>query len=87
MVFLPEAADYIGESKAQSVELAERIGGDTISKYRTLAKSLGVWLSVGGFHQKVVNNVMFFLSPNQDLWDYHLNTLFIKHFNSQKSKI
>ena len=60
MVFLPEAADYIGESKAQSVELAERIEGDTIAKYRTLAKSLGVWLSVGGFHQKVLNNVMFF---------------------------
>lgn len=53
MIFLPEAADYIGESKSQSIELAETLEGETISKYRELAQRESVWLSVGGFHQKV----------------------------------
>lgn len=53
MVFLPEAVDYIGESKQQSIEMAEDLNGTTISKYRDLAKQLGIWLSIGGFHQKV----------------------------------
>ncbi|XP_048741838.2 nitrilase and fragile histidine triad fusion protein NitFhit-like [Ostrea edulis] len=52
MIFLPEAADYIGESKSQSIELAETLEGETISKYRELAQRESVWLSVGGFHQK-----------------------------------
>lgn len=53
MVFLPEAVDYIGESKQQSIDMAEDLNGKTISKYQDLAKQLGVWISVGGFHQKV----------------------------------
>ena len=53
MVFLPEACDYIGESKQQSMEMAESIEGEIITAYRKLAKDLDVWLSVGGFHQKV----------------------------------
>ncbi|CAG2256040.1 NIT1 [Mytilus edulis] len=53
MVFLPEAVDYIGESKQQSIDMAEDLNGITISKYQDLAKQLGVWISVGGFHQKV----------------------------------
>jgi hypothetical protein len=52
MVFLPEAVDYIAESKQQSIEMAEDLSGTTISKYRDLAKQLGIWLSIGGFHQK-----------------------------------
>ncbi|OPL21178.1 nitrilase 1-like, partial [Mytilus galloprovincialis] len=53
MVFLPEAVDYIGESKQQSIDMAEDLNGITTSKYQDLAKQLGVWISVGGFHQKV----------------------------------
>lgn len=53
MVFLPEAVDYIGESKQQSIEMAEYLSGTTISQYRDLAKQNGMWLSIGGFHQKV----------------------------------
>jgi hypothetical protein len=53
MVFLPEACDYIADSKQQSMEFAETLEGETISKYRQLAKELSVWISIGGFHQKV----------------------------------
>ena len=53
MVFLPEACDYIGESKQQSMEMSETMEGETITAYRKLAKDLKLWLSIGGFHQKV----------------------------------
>ncbi|KAK3593021.1 hypothetical protein CHS0354_005384 [Potamilus streckersoni] len=53
MVFLPEACDFIGQSKSDSFAMAEALDGSTISRYKSLAKELGVWLSLGGFHQKV----------------------------------
>ena len=53
MVFLPEACDYIGESKQQSMDMAESVQGEIINEYKKLAKDLDVWLSVGGFHEKV----------------------------------
>lgn len=52
MVFVPEAADYVSESRTQAVELAEPIDGHTVGQYKALAHRLGVWLSVGGFHEK-----------------------------------
>lgn len=58
MVFLPEAADYIAETKAQSIEFAETLEGETICGYRDLAKQEGIWLSLGGFHQKVRNEFL-----------------------------
>lgn len=56
MVFLPEACDYIGESKQQSMDMAESIQGEIINEYKKLAKDLDVWLSVGGFHEKGPEN-------------------------------
>ncbi|KAJ8302149.1 hypothetical protein KUTeg_021136 [Tegillarca granosa] len=52
MVFLPEAADFIGESKKQSNELSESIDGEMINRYKQLAKDQDIWISVGSFHQK-----------------------------------
>lgn len=54
MVFLPECYDFVGESPAQSQELAETIDGDIISQYKKLASHLGLWLSLGGGHEKVI---------------------------------
>lgn len=53
MIFLPESFDYIEEDKAKSLMLAECVDGPLIRNYKTLAKSLDVWLSLGGFHEKV----------------------------------
>lgn len=53
MIFLPESFDYIEEDRAKSLNLAEPIDGSLIKDYKSLAKSLGVWLSLGGFHEKV----------------------------------
>ncbi|XP_060067830.1 deaminated glutathione amidase-like [Ylistrum balloti] len=52
MVFLPEAADFIGESKQRSMEMAESIEGETISNYRKLAQQTSIWISIGGFHEQ-----------------------------------
>lgn len=52
MLFFPEACDYIAESKPQSVEMAETLDGDTMSRFCQAAQEHRLWLSVGGFHQK-----------------------------------
>ncbi|KAK7071244.1 Nitrilase [Halocaridina rubra] len=52
MVFLPEACDYIAETKEDSIKLAESIQGPIVLKYCNLGASLGVWLSLGGLHIK-----------------------------------
>lgn len=40
MVFLPEAFDYIGSSRDETLALAESLTGDTISRYTQLARSV-----------------------------------------------
>ncbi|XP_075049342.1 deaminated glutathione amidase isoform X2 [Mixophyes fleayi] len=55
MVFLPEAFDYIGGSTEETLSLAETIEGDLIQRYSGLARECGVWLSLGGFHEKGAN--------------------------------
>lgn len=52
MVFLPEACDYIGSSTEETLSLAETLQGDLIQRYSRLARDCGVWLSLGGFHEK-----------------------------------
>lgn len=52
MVFLPEACDYIAESKELSVRLAETLDGDLVSRYREVAKQNEMWVSIGGIHLK-----------------------------------
>ena len=50
MVFLPEACDYIGDNKDQTLELAQPIDGDTVAQFRKLAVDNNIWLSLGGVH-------------------------------------
>lgn len=60
MVFLPESFDYIEEDKAKSLEMAESVDGSLINNYKTLAKTLNIWLSLGGFHEKVIIILIFY---------------------------
>lgn len=55
MLFFPEACDYIAESKTQSIEMAESLDGNLMGCFKKAAQEHNLWLSVGGFHQKVVN--------------------------------
>lgn len=52
VVFLPEAFDFIGSSKQETLSLAESLEGDLIMRYAGLARECGVWLSLGGFHER-----------------------------------
>ncbi|XP_030385271.1 nitrilase and fragile histidine triad fusion protein NitFhit [Scaptodrosophila lebanonensis] len=56
MLFLPECCDYVGESRPQTLELAEPLTGPTMSKYRELARSNKLWLSLGGVHELTGDN-------------------------------
>lgn len=51
-VFLPECCDFVGENRQQTLELSLETG-KLISKYRDLAKTAGVWLSLGGLHERI----------------------------------
>jgi len=50
MVFLPEACDFIGETRQQTMELSQPLSGQTVGVLQKLALDNGVWLSVGGVH-------------------------------------
>jgi predicted amidohydrolase len=55
MIFFPEACDYICDNKQDIVKHSEPIlGGETVGRYRELAAKYGVWLSMGGVHEKVL---------------------------------
>ncbi|CAB3233801.1 unnamed protein product [Arctia plantaginis] len=57
MLFFPEACDFICENKQDVFNNAEPIkGGFTVGKYRELAATHKVWLSMGGIHEKDEKN-------------------------------
>uniref|UniRef100_A0A914KGB6 CN hydrolase domain-containing protein n=1 Tax=Meloidogyne incognita TaxID=6306 RepID=A0A914KGB6_MELIC len=53
MVFLPECFDFIGRNKEEQIEQAIEADGQYIMQFRELAKRYGLWLALGGFHNKV----------------------------------
>lgn len=53
MAFLPEAFDYISENKEMCLSLAQSVDGPIIQDLSQLARELNIWLSLGGFHEKV----------------------------------
>ncbi|KAB7508114.1 Nitrilase and fragile histidine triad fusion protein NitFhit [Armadillidium nasatum] len=58
MIFLPEACDYIGESREETISLAESLSGSTVTSYCDLAKDSNIWLSVGGIHIKIMKEIL-----------------------------
>lgn len=59
VVFLPEASDYISRDKDEFRQLAEPITGMLMSAYRELAKNFKVWISMGGFHEKLDESTVY----------------------------
>lgn len=53
MVFLPESFDYVSENKEMCLSLAHDVNGKIITELSQMAKELDIWLSLGGFHEKV----------------------------------
>jgi predicted amidohydrolase/diadenosine tetraphosphate (Ap4A) HIT family hydrolase len=53
IAFLPECFDMVCESQPETLQKMEPITGPLITKYKELAVSSKIWLSLGGFHEKV----------------------------------
>lgn len=56
-MFLPECCDYVGNDRNETLDLAESLNGETIQFYKQLAKEKNVWLSLGGIHETIYNQV------------------------------
>lgn len=52
MLFLPENVSLLGTTFAESLAAAEPLDGPTLQRYRQLAQSTGLWISVGGFQEQ-----------------------------------
>ena len=61
VVFLPERFDYVGENREQTLSMAAPLESTRMQGLRDLAKELRVWLSLGGYHEKVSLNMFFVL--------------------------
>eukprot|EP00611_Tribonema_gayanum_P023417 TRINITY_DN491_c0_g1_i1.p1 TRINITY_DN491_c0_g1~~TRINITY_DN491_c0_g1_i1.p1 ORF type:complete len:348 (+),score=89.21 TRINITY_DN491_c0_g1_i1:185-1228(+) len=49
----PENFNFLGSGVQKSLDIAEPLEGKTLLRYRGLAKDLGIWLSLGGFQEKI----------------------------------
>ncbi|CAM9162998.1 unnamed protein product [Ectocarpus sp. 12 AP-2014] len=50
---LPECFNFIGEHWREAVEAAEPLTGPSMNRYCSLAREHGMWLSLGGFQERV----------------------------------
>ena len=53
MVCLPENFNYMGRSYEDDIAAAEPLSGPSIKRYRQLALDNRVWLSLGGFQERI----------------------------------
>lgn len=56
-VFLPECCDYVGTNRDETIALAETLTGETVEFYKKLAKDNNIWMSLGGIHESIQNEV------------------------------
>lgn len=59
-MFLPECCDYVGNDRKETIALAESLTGETVQFYKQLAKDKNVWLSLGGIHELIHDEVTTF---------------------------
>eukprot|EP00924_Labyrinthula_sp_SR-Ha-C_P000867 augustus_masked-scaffold_7-processed-gene-6.56-mRNA-1 protein AED:0.26 eAED:0.26 QI:0/-1/0/1/-1/1/1/0/293 len=57
-ICLPEAFDFIGvPGKGEGLKYASSLDGELMSSYKELAKKNNVWLSLGGFHESLPQEI------------------------------
>jgi len=52
MVFLPECFDFIARTTSESISMGLKEDDDYIQQFREMTKNYGIWLALGGFHNK-----------------------------------
>lgn len=55
-VFFPECCDYVGSNRDETLKLSEPLTGRTVAEYKQLAKDSGLWMSMGGVHESIVDD-------------------------------
>lgn len=55
-VFFPECCDYVGSNREETLKLSEPLTGRTVAQYKQLAKDSGLWMSMGGVHESIVDD-------------------------------
>src|SRR5262245_13782133 len=53
LVSLPENFAYLESEASGALAAAEEISGPTITNFKNCAKKNGIWLSLGGFQEKI----------------------------------
>ena len=53
IIFFPECFSFIGAAAGEAQAVAEPLSGPILARYRELAKQHSVWLSLGGFQERV----------------------------------
>ena len=53
IVFFPECFSFIGAAAGEAQAVAEPLSGPILARYRELARQHSVWLSLGGFQERV----------------------------------
>ena len=53
IIFFPECFSFIGAAAGEAQAVAEPLSGPILARYRELAKQHLVWLSLGGFQERV----------------------------------
>ena len=66
MIFFPENFNFLGTSFTESLKIAQPLDGPLISRYSALAKSLNLWLSLGGFQERNPSD------PSTHLYNCHI---------------
>ncbi|ETN74759.1 histidine triad domain protein [Necator americanus] len=52
MIFFPECFDFVGRTKEENISLATEENGAVMERFRSLARESGLWISLGGLHNK-----------------------------------
>ncbi|XP_021910403.1 nitrilase-like protein 2 [Carica papaya] len=53
LLCFPENFSYVGAKDGDSVKVAEPLDGPILQQYCSLARESGIWLSLGGFQERV----------------------------------
>lgn len=51
MLFLPECANYMSASRADSLAVSEDLNGPCIARFKSLSRDLNLWISLAGWHE------------------------------------
>lgn len=52
MLFLPECANFMSGAPGEGLAVAEELSGAAMTRYKSLAKETGLWISLAGFQER-----------------------------------